>query len=335
MSETVSVASWSPDGHRLALAKLDGEDVVLFTVAPDGSDPQAITTITDRETFKDFHGRYQSWIGTLAWSPNGTHIMFGCDVGLCVVNLDGVVVGESQIEEVPWDPRIGEMHGRPQAAWSPDGSKIAVRVPNDPRPDPGGNPVVYTMDPDGTNVDVLVRSGLAKLSEVHGDRGDTFDIASCRDGFVVPEPERHPGLVGDCEALKVVKDVLAHNITLNWGSGAPIDQWEGITIWGSPPRVIGLELLWGVGIGGVAVAFSHELLPGSTLPTELAELTKLQTLSLTVNYLIGSVPPELGSLTDLRYLYFKWNELSGCLPIQISDLWVDATGLERCEVQSP
>ena len=222
ISETVSAASWSPDGRRLALAKLDGEDVVLFIVAPDGSDPQAITTITDRETFENFYGRYQSWIGILAWSPNGTQIMFGCDVGLCVVNLDGVVVGESPIEEVPWQPRTAEFYGRPQAAWSPDGSRIAVRVPNDPRPDPGGNPVVYTMDPDGTNVDVLVRSGLAKLSEVRGDRGDTFDMASCRDGFVVPEPERHPGLAGDCQALKVVKDVLAHNITLNWS--APLLQ---------------------------------------------------------------------------------------------------------------
>ena len=137
VSETVSAASWSPDGHRLALAKLDGEDVVLFTVAPDGSDPRAITTITDRETFEGFYGRYESWIGTVAWSPNGTHIMFACDVGLCVVNLDGVVVGESPIEEVPWNPRTGEVYGRPQAAWSPDGSRIAVRVPNDPRPDPG------------------------------------------------------------------------------------------------------------------------------------------------------------------------------------------------------
>ena len=338
VSETVSAASWSPDGHRLALAKLDGEDVVLFTVAPDGSDPQAITTITDREAFENFYGRYDSWIGTLAWSPNETqtHIMFVCDVGLCVVNLDGVVIGESTIEEVPWHFRTGELYGRPQAAWSPDGSKIAVRVPNDPRPDPGGNPVVYTMDPDGTNVDVLVRSGLAKLSEVHGDRGDTFDIASCRDGFVVPEPERHPGLVGDCEALKIVKDVLAHNIALNWGSSAPIDQWEGITIGGSPPRVTGLELLWGMGIGEeTSVVFSHELLPGSTLPIELAELTKLQTLSLTVNFLHGTVPPELGSLMDLRYLYLKWNKLSGCLPMQISDLWVDTTGLERYEAQSP
>ena len=86
--------------------------------------------------------------------------MFTCDVGLCVVNLQGDLVGESLIEPPPLDvPRFSSYSGRPQAAWSPDGSRIAVRLPDDPRVKPGGNPVVFTMDPDGTNVHVLVRSG--------------------------------------------------------------------------------------------------------------------------------------------------------------------------------
>ena len=162
VSDTVSVPSWSPDGSRLALARYQGRHVVLVTVAPDGSDPQTVATITERGIFDRPGGwRYaSSWIRTLSWSPDGTHIMFTCDVGLCVVNLQGDLVGESLIEPPPLDvPRFSSYSGRPQAAWSPDGSRIAVRLPDDPRVKPGGNPVVFTMDPDGTNVHVLVRSG--------------------------------------------------------------------------------------------------------------------------------------------------------------------------------
>ena len=118
---------------------------------------------------------------------------------------------------------------------------------------------------------------------------------------------------------------------LNWGSGVPIHEWEGITIGGSPPRVVGLELLWGVGIGS---APWPDRQPQHLRP-ELAGLTKLRALSLAVNYVAGTVPEELASLTDLQRLYIKWGHLQGCLPMEFSDLWVDATNLERCEGTGP
>ena len=170
ISETVSPPSWSPDGSRLAFAKLDGEDVVLYTVKPDGSDLQAITKITDRETFWDSRRSfsYLIWVNTLAWSPEGSHILFSCEARICVVDLDGVAVGESPFKEALWEPPVGGLWNlhRPEAAaaWSPDGSSIAVRVLIDSGQDPGNKPVVYTMDPDGSNVRVLVRTN--KLREV-------------------------------------------------------------------------------------------------------------------------------------------------------------------------
>ena len=329
VSDAVSVPSWSPDGSRLALAKYHGgRYVLLVTVAPDGSNPRIVATITEHVR------RSLSWIGILAWSPDGTHIMFTCDVGLCVANLQGDLVGKAPFEaEAPRDMRDRWFWGTPQAAWSPDGSRIAVRVPNDPRPEPGGNPMVFTMDPDGTNVLVLVRSGQASRSQ-----SEPLYRSSCRDGSVVPEPERNQGLVGDCEVLKLVKDVMAYNIPLNWSSDVPIDQWEGITIGGSPPRVTGLELLWGVGIGRAPEVDNSEYgvqRHSANLRPELAGLTKLQRLSLAATNVVGTVPTRLASLADLRHLYIKWSDLQGCLPTEFSDLWVDSTSLERCEVQSP
>ena len=156
ISETDSPPSWSPDGSRLAFAKLDGEDVVLYTVKSDGSDPRAITKITDRETFWGPLRSDEILVPTLAWSPEGSQIMFSCEAQICVVDLDGVLVGESPFEEALWEPAGFEqafVSHRPHsvAAWSADGSRIAVRASS-------GNPVVYTMDPDGSNVRVLVRT---------------------------------------------------------------------------------------------------------------------------------------------------------------------------------
>ncbi len=38
LADAVSGASWSPDGERLAFAKVDGDGVALYSIAVDGSD---------------------------------------------------------------------------------------------------------------------------------------------------------------------------------------------------------------------------------------------------------------------------------------------------------
>ena len=99
VSDTVSVPSWSPDGSRLALARYHGKYARLVTVAPDGSNPRIVATISER----GIHVGVASagLIRTLAWSSDGTHIMSTCDVGLCVFNLQGDLVGEAPIEANP------------------------------------------------------------------------------------------------------------------------------------------------------------------------------------------------------------------------------------------
>ena len=92
----------------------------------------------------------------------------------------------------------------------------------------------------------------------------------------VAEPDRHPELVEDCATLLAVRDVLAGgagDAVLNWSAGTPIEQWVGIAIEGSPPRILRLEL-------------------------ERKGLT-------------GSIPPELSGLADLQVLHLGWNGLTG------------------------
>ena len=168
IAEHTGAAAWSPDGQHLAVARVAGEDVVLSTVAPDGSDPRWIIKTTDRETsFPDIYpiGRFGRSFGHVSWSPDGTHILYVCEVGVCVVDADGNAVGQSPAGLIP-------DQGSPYAAWSPDGSRIAVRAPGSLYADWGGpqygdnvNPhaegsaAVFTMARDGTDVQVLVRGG--------------------------------------------------------------------------------------------------------------------------------------------------------------------------------
>lgn len=101
--------------------------------------------------------------------------------------------------------------------------------------------------------------------------------AACAMGFVVPAPDGHPGLVHDCEALIAARAALFGELPVNWGSGSPLDLWQGVTITGTPPRVTGL-----------------------VLPDE---------------GLRGTIPPELGALPQLKTLLLSRNRLTGCIPV--------------------
>ena len=142
--EVVSVPAWSPDGARLAVAKIAGEDVGLFTLAADGSDPQLITTIFGRELLNWRHS-FGGTIPTVAWSLDGSRILYSCWDGACIIDLEsgevfGLVEAGGSIWIAPYE-----------AAWSPDGARIAVYTPG------AGRPQLYTVAPDGTDRRYLIR----------------------------------------------------------------------------------------------------------------------------------------------------------------------------------
>ena len=160
VSETLSAPAWSPDGKRIALIRIhedqwpsdNNDPIVLVTMEADGSNPRGIARIGIRWEFFES----ESWVRTLSWSPNGKHILFSCETSICVVDLDGNLVGQSP-------PNVDG----PTAAWSPDGSRIAVcndlrmhpSFESSPRIVPEGTPLLYTMAPDGSDVQVLVSIG--------------------------------------------------------------------------------------------------------------------------------------------------------------------------------
>lgn len=147
--DVVSVASWSPDGQRLAVVKYVGDSVALLTLAVDGSDPKQITTITERKLLDNWSSRYRFAIHTVSWSPDGTQILYTCDLGACVINLEdgqvtGLVEGTTKWDDEPFIP-----------AWSPDGTRIAIYTPGSWRNEVPAQ--LFTVAPDGTDRRDLIR----------------------------------------------------------------------------------------------------------------------------------------------------------------------------------
>ena len=137
VTEALSAPTWSPAG-RIAVAVSDGEDgAVLRTFAPDGSDPVTIASImSDGDmAYKEGSSTRYFPVQNLSWSPDGSKIMYTCELeigtAICVADAaDGSVswVAATELVEGAADgPLVGpELSTYAVAAWSPDGSKIAV-----------------------------------------------------------------------------------------------------------------------------------------------------------------------------------------------------------------
>ncbi len=332
LADAESGGSWSPDGTRLAFAKPESGGAALYTIVADGADARRVTTVPRWEIeYGD-----QARLHTVAWSPDGSKLLYPCGSRqFCVVTLDGEQVGEP-CQGMARGPvcysrdgrqRVGTSLVGDHAVWSPDGQRIAVAATQDR----ARGLILYSAAPDGSDVRPLAFAynvGRIRSYEVPRlvaaqarDEDPAASRAACAAGFVVPAPEASPGLVRDCETLIAARAALAQGPLANWGSGSPLELWEGVTITGTPPRVTGLAL-------------PDRDLHG-TIPPALGGLDYLQRLNLFRNYyLSGPIPPELGQLTHLKQLYLARNRLTGCIPVglkRVPDNDLAKLGLPDCE----
>ena len=321
---TVSGPSWSPDGQRIAFAKADGEEVALYTIAADGSDSQRLTAITGWYPEYGEPDPTRAWIETVAWSPDGSKILYSCD-RICVVTLDGTPVRQPTRPEDP-----AELI----AAWAPNGSRIATVNFGGPHPNHSHGPFVSTMAPDGSDVQVLVTLGAAgfPVAAQSGYEDVGASQAACAAGFVVDVPADNPGLVRDCEVLLELRDAFFGSAPVNWGPGRPIAQWVGVSVDGAPPRVTGLTLETGGPLSATLAQLSQlrtlhidgfrSHVEGFTgpIPPELGQLANLQVLELFSPRFTGPIPPELGNLAQLRQLGVGGNQLTGGIPPELGNL---------------
>ena len=298
LGRTASGPSWSPDGERLAFVAADdetGDDRLLVTVAPDGTEMQQAPVPDGWEPSYDRGHAILAdlnWISTVAWSPTGDQLLYTCGWKICVVRLDGTPVGQSPIG----------FDTASVAAWSPDGARIAVAAGAGWEMGTYGisGPLLYTMAPDGSDVQVLVEAGLQPAA-AEALRLDVADSkAACGAGYVVPDPDGNPGLVQDCEALLGLRASLFPGDDSNWNPGTPIGQWVGITVEGIPARVTALEM----------PRYRRHVDVERPIPAAVSALTHLRTLDLATSRFVGTVPPELVRLESLEHLDLSGNDLT-------------------------
>ena len=134
----------------------------------------------------------------------------------------------------------------------------------------------------------------------------SMTLNACATGGAVSDPAGEPGLVSDCVALLSARDTLAGGATLNWSEGTLIQDWDGVTVGGTPRRVTEIRL------------FLKQL--SGTIPAELGSLSNLMGLDLGSNQLSGTIPAELGSLSNLEWLFLDGNRLSGTIPAELGGL---------------
>ena len=119
-----SPPTWSPDGEELAFVSVEEEEVVVYASSPDGA--------VQREVWRGTGGYGQAY-----WSPDGTEILVITDQAY-LVSADG---GEQRA--LAPDRMVSH------AAWSPDGSMIALRDSNS----------ISIVSRDGTDLRVVAEAG--------------------------------------------------------------------------------------------------------------------------------------------------------------------------------
>lgn len=153
----------------------------------------------------------------------------------------------------------------------------------------------------------------------------------------------------------------------NWCSDKPINEWYGVSIWGSSGTIQTIALMNNNLTGIIpeeigqfndisALVLSGNFLTGS-IPSSLGNLTSLnQSITLRNNRLTGSIPSSLGNLVNLKGLYLGNNKLTGSIPPEIGNMtsledfsisnvnvgaeggdieWGEDTGISKNQISGP
>ena len=331
LTEAVSGPSWSPDGERIAFAKVDGDEVALYTIAADGTDARRLAAVEGWRLGRGGPDPAKAWISKVSWSPDGSRIMVlaneFADPQIHVLGVDDGDLARLAVQ----NPRHDSIE---DASWSLDGTRIALSgqfhgSAGSRSSDPTAQIVLLTVAVDGTDLRVLVGRQVegsvlnkpleGRLVELGVARGDiSTAVAACGDGVAVADPEANPELVEDCEALLEIQNALAGPGGLSWLVDRSVSDWEGVVVEGSPPRVREITLR-SRGLSG-------------RLSPELSRLGELRLLDMATNALMGEIPAELGDLKNLERLDLSRNYLSGEIPAELGglgDAYPPVVGLEQ------
>lgn len=154
----VNQPAWSPDGQRLAFARLEQSgEVKVYTIDSDGSNPREVLDLSAELGYEYPVGYAGSWHCNLTWSPDGTEILVG-NLGVVKSAASGNLVTNRNLVVRSDGSGVRELSGPGgYASWSPDGSRIAVRLLTSDDPESDHGIELYTVHRDGSDARVLVK----------------------------------------------------------------------------------------------------------------------------------------------------------------------------------
>ena len=350
--------AWSPDGSELFASRavtafrLPGQDLLvwegIYAVRTDGGGQRLLVPsyLSDLIGVRDVTHRLA---GLTAWSPDGSRIAIYDLDGLLVTaaqdgtDLRGVVRSDPDFTNLSETLKLLYERLRPwyapgpEAAVEPEACSAGSIVQ-----DPGANQGLV-MD---CRTLLSIRDRLAGGSDL--DWSDQRPIAEWQGVSVDGSPLRVRGLnlvgltgtlppeLGRLTALRYLSvEGKGHEFKLGGLTGAvprelgSLKELEDLHLSRNylsgvvPPALGGLESLR-------SLHLDENLLTGG-IPPELGNLSGLESLWLYRNRLDGSIPPELSNLKLLEDLGLEGNDLSGCVPTELPEVWVQQSGLKRCE----
>ena len=136
--------TWSPDSERVAFAAFDGEEAIVHSVRYDGTDLRRVWSGGPDNSIE--------LINQVSWSPDGSEILF------VYRDINGTSYYNGIYVVRPDGSGLRSLHSRGTyilAAWSPDGSRIAVY---DSATGRASFSRISTVSRDGTDLRVLVEA---------------------------------------------------------------------------------------------------------------------------------------------------------------------------------
>ena len=122
--------------------------------------------------------------------------------------------------------------------------------------------------------------------------------------FIAAATANTSTITTDRDALLALKAHITHDPTnffaKNWNTSTPVCNWTGVTCDVHSHRVTVLNI-------------SRLNLTG-TIPSQIGNLSSLQSLNLSCNRLSGSIPSAIFTTYTLKYVSFRKNQLSGAFP---------------------
>jgi hypothetical protein len=231
--------TWAPDGSRIAFSSNRTGPYQIWTVAPDGSDPQQLTDLPRAA-------------GNPAWSPDGTQIAFATehpdrpDIVLWVMDADGqnphVVVDAAPLRGQPeWAPDGSEIlfyrYGSGIWAVAPDGTGLRFVVAGtQPAWQPVPGPVEVHQPPavwgnefaTGVEIDIAV-NGDVITSAIPDDSG-WFDVQFDESVTILPndrvEIESAGTAIKSHDVFDVVIQSIDPDLAVVSGYGPPDSQFQ-------------------------------------------------------------------------------------------------------------